>query len=67
MEDIGQHISPLVFKEAKDFSLSGKAYKKMLKANAARTEESASKNSQWAPGALRRLKAKNKRNTKEDT
>jgi hypothetical protein len=48
----------------KDFSYTGKAYKKMLEANVARTEESADKNSNWAPGALRRLKAKKK---KEET
>ena len=45
----------------KDFSYTGKAYKKMLEANEARTEESATKNSNWAPGALRRLKTKLKK------
>jgi len=45
----------------KDFSYTGKAYKKMLEANVARTEESADKNSNWAPGALRRLKTKLKK------
>jgi hypothetical protein len=64
MEDIGKHITPLVLntearvlKEGlirKDFSKTGKAYKKMLLANEARTEESATKNSNWAPGALKR-------------
>ena len=47
--------------EAKDFSKTGKDYKKMLAANEARTEESATKNSNWAPGALKRLKAKTKK------
>lgn len=64
MENRGKHITPLVLnteakvrKEGlrrKDFSLTGKAYKKMLLANEARTEESAAKNSTWAPGALKR-------------
>ena len=64
MEDIGKYITPLVLnteakvlKEGlrrKDFSLTGKAYKNMLLANEARTEESAAKNSNWAPGALKR-------------
>ena len=64
MEDIGKHITPLVLnteakvlKEGlrpKDFSKTGKAYKNMLLANEARTEESAAKNSNWAPGALKR-------------
>ena len=49
----------------KDFSYTGKAYKKMLEANEARTEESATKNSNWAPGALRRLKTKLKKEKKK--
>ena len=64
MEDIGKHITPLVLnteavvlKEGlfrKDWSKTGKAYKKMMAANNARNEESATKNSNWAPGALKR-------------
>ncbi|MBC8429141.1 MAG: hypothetical protein H8D95_00995 [Candidatus Endolissoclinum sp.] len=49
----------------KDFSYSGKAYKKMLESNAARTEECEKYNSNWKPGSLlRRLKAKLKRKEK---
>ena len=48
----------------KDFSYTGKAYKTMLEANVARTEESAEKNSNWAPGALGRLTAKKEKPTK---
>jgi len=59
-----QHPRPIL-NEAKDFSKTGKAYKKMLAANEARTEESATKNSNWAPGALKRLKAKLKRKAKK--
>ena len=55
-----QHPRPIL-NESKDFSKNGKAYKRMLQANEARTEESATKNSNWAPGALRRLKSKLKR------
>jgi len=60
MEDIGKHITPLVLNtEARVlkeglFSKTGPAYKTMLAANEARTEESATKNSNWAPGALKR-------------
>ncbi len=40
----------------KDFSYRGTDYKRMIEANVARTEESADKNSNWAPGALGRLR-----------
>jgi len=42
----------------KDWSTSGKAYKRMLASNAARTEECSKYNSSWKPGALARLKAR---------
>ena len=64
MEDIGKYITPLVLnteavvlKEGlfrKDYTPGSKDYKKMMAANAARNEESADKNSNWAPGALKR-------------
>jgi len=42
-------------RDAKDFSIGGKDYKKMVKANAARTEESCIYNTNWKPGSLDRL------------
>lgn len=42
----------------KDFTLGSDDYKRMLASNSARNEESATKNSNWAPGALKRLKNK---------
>ena len=64
MEDVGKDISPLVLnteavvlKEGlfkKDHTTGSKDYKKMLKANNARNEESATLNSTWSPGALKR-------------
>ena len=45
----------------KDWSTSGKAYKRMLASNAARSEECNKYNSRWKPGALARLKAKLRR------
>jgi hypothetical protein len=45
----------------KDWSTSGKAYKRMLASNAARTEECSKYNSSWKPGALARLKARLRR------
>jgi hypothetical protein len=42
----------------KDWSVGSEDYNRMMKANAARTEESSVNNSRWAPGALRRLKNK---------
>lgn len=38
----------------KDYSKGSKDMITMMRANEARTEESATKNSQWAPGALKR-------------
>jgi hypothetical protein len=49
----------------KDFSFTGKAFKKMLESNAARSEECNKYNSRWKPGALRRLKAKKKKEEME--
>jgi hypothetical protein len=46
-------------RKQQDWSTDGEAYKNMLKANYARTEESATKNSNWAPGALKRLQKTN--------
>ena len=42
----------------KDFSIGSDDYKKMLDANLARTEESGEVNTKWTPGALNRLKKK---------
>ena len=45
----------------KDWSTSGKAYKRMLASNAARSEERSKDNSSRKLGALARLKAKLRR------
>jgi len=45
-------------KRKKDWSPGSDDYKEMLAANVARNEESNISNSNWAPGALRRLKNK---------
>ena len=42
------------FRKPKDYSKGSKDMITMLRANEARTEESATKNSNWAPGALKR-------------
>ena len=42
----------------KDWSVGSEDYNRMMKANAARTEESGVNNSRWAPGALNRLENK---------
>ena len=42
----------------KDYTIGSDDYNRMLAANEARTEESGINNSRWAPGALRRLKNK---------
>jgi hypothetical protein len=45
-------------KRKKDWTPGSDDYKEMLAANVARNEESGVSNSNWAPGALRRLKNK---------
>ena len=42
----------------KDYTTGSDDYKDMLAANTARNEESGVSNSNWAPGALRRLRTK---------
>ena len=42
----------------KDYTIGGDDYNRMIAANTARNEESGINNSRWAPGALRRLKNK---------
>jgi len=39
----------------KNYGFDSPEWKKMIKANEARTEESATKNSAWAPGAIDRI------------
>ena len=52
-ENRGSDITPQVLD--KDYTKKGVDYKRMLEANAARSEECETKNSSWAPGALTRL------------
>ena len=42
----------------KDYTTGSDDYNRMMAANTARNEESGVKNSTWAPGALRRLRTK---------
>lgn len=44
----------------KDYTPGSDDYNRMLASNSARNEESATKNSTWAPGALNRLKRKDR-------
>lgn len=45
----------------KDFSVGGYDYNRMIASNNARNEESGVKNSTWAPGALKRLEKKQRK------
>jgi hypothetical protein len=49
----------------KDFSVGGYDYQRMLASNNARTEESGINNSRWAPGALKRLEKKQRKEKRE--
>ena len=53
------------FSKPKDYSKGSPDMIKMLEANEARTEESATMNSQWAPGALKRHKKAEKKLAKQ--
>ena len=53
------------FSKPKDYSKGSPDMKTLLEANEARTEESATMNSQWAPGALKRHKKAEKKLAKQ--